>query len=91
MWRTWEREDGGFDSSFTQITINADEHPLMKRFHKPGDEKRSLAIIPPEEYEAWLCCRNAEEARSMLRLFPAEMMRAEAAVASRKKLTDQAI
>lgn len=84
MWRTWEREDGGFDSSFTQITINADEHPLMKRFHKPGDEKRTLVIIPPEEYGAWLRCRNPEEARSMLRLFPAERMGAEAAVVVRR-------
>jgi putative SOS response-associated peptidase YedK len=76
LWRAWEEENGGFSFSFTQITVNADDHPLMKRFHKPGQEKRSLVIIPPEEYGAWLSCRNPEVARSMLGLYPSELMKA---------------
>jgi hypothetical protein len=26
------------------LTVNSDEHPLMNRFHEPGDEKRDRAI-----------------------------------------------
>lgn len=40
--------------SFSMLTINADEHPLMRQFHKPGDEKRSLVVVPPELRAAWL-------------------------------------
>lgn len=39
-------------------------HPLMRRFHKPGDEKRVLIIVAPDEYDAWLDCKEPEFARS---------------------------
>lgn len=76
LWRAWHEPGGETAHSFTQITINADEHPLMKRFHKPGDEKRSLVIIPESEYDEWLECRDPERARSFLQLYPAELMKA---------------
>jgi putative SOS response-associated peptidase YedK len=59
------------------LTVNADEHPLMKRFHRPGAEKRSVVIIPPAEYEDWLSCKSTDEARSFLQLYPADAMHAE--------------
>ena len=85
LWRQWAEPDGLLASSFTQITINADEHPLMRRFHKPGDEKRSLVVLPPEEVDNWLECRNPEEARGFLRPFPAETMKTWAAPREPKK------
>lgn len=63
--------------SFTMLTVNAEHHPLMRRFHKPNDEKRSLVIIPPDERENWLSCRSTDEALSFMRLYPAELMHAE--------------
>lgn len=42
LWRAWEEPEGPPSLSFTMLTVNANEHLLMKRFHKPGDEKRSL-------------------------------------------------
>ncbi len=54
MWRAWEEPDGPPSISFTMLTVNANEHPLMKRFHKPGDEKRSVVIVPPTSYDDWL-------------------------------------
>jgi putative SOS response-associated peptidase YedK len=77
LWREWEEPEGGKALSFTMLTVNADEHPLMKRFHKPSDEKRSVVIVPPAAYEDWLSCRNTDEARSFLNLYPAEEMAAE--------------
>jgi len=75
LWRDWQEPDGSVASSFTQITINADDHPLMNRMHKPGDEKRSLVILPHEDIGDWLACRSTTEAHSFLRHYPAERMR----------------
>lgn len=75
LWKAWPEEQGSFSFSFTQLTINADEHPLMQRFHKPGDEKRSLVIVPQSEYEAWLNIKDPEMARLMLSLYPTELMK----------------
>lgn len=75
LWRSWEEEQG-FRFSFTQLTLNATDHPLMKRFHKPADEKRSLVIVPRLEWDAWLNAGDPEVARSMLNLYPAELMKA---------------
>lgn len=79
LYRTWAGVDGQDEFSFTQLTVNADEHPLMKRFHKPGDEKRSLVIIPRESFDDWLDCAEAELARTYCTLYPSDLMRAEAA------------
>ncbi|MFK7966720.1 MAG: SOS response-associated peptidase [Burkholderiaceae bacterium] len=40
--------------SFSMLTINADHHPLMNRFHAPGDEKRSVVMLNPDEAMQWL-------------------------------------
>lgn len=85
LWREWRNEDGSRALSFTLITINADEHPLMKRFHRADDEKRSLVIVPPDEYDDWLNCRNPELARSFFRLYPSGLMQAEASPREKKK------
>ena len=36
------------------LTINADGHSVMSQFHKAGDEKRSLVVIPEELRDEWL-------------------------------------
>jgi putative SOS response-associated peptidase YedK len=76
----WEFRSKGPDEqpliSFSMLTINADEHPLMRRFHKPGDEKRMVVLLHPDEYASWL---NApiEQVPSFLTQFPAAELRAE--------------
>lgn len=61
------------------IPVNADTHPVMSRMHKPGDEKRSVVILRPDDWEEWLTSSNVEAARAMLQLFPADEMAAEPA------------
>jgi len=78
LWRAWEEDSGRRSYSFTQITINADEHSLMKRMHKPNDEKRNLVIIPENDYDAWLSCKKPEQARQWLQNYPAELLQAVA-------------
>jgi len=77
LWRAWEEPSGMPSFSFTMLTVNADKHPLMKRFHKPDAEKRSVVIIRPDAYQDWLSCHNTDEARSFLQLYPADEMHAE--------------
>ena len=75
LWRSWP--DAAL--SFTMLTVNSTQHPVMERFHKPGDEKRSVVVIPPEQWDDWLACRDPEVARTFLKLFPAEAVQAEPA------------
>jgi putative SOS response-associated peptidase YedK len=87
LYRQWQEDDGQASYSFTQLTVNADAHPLMKHMHRIDDEKRSLVIVPADDYDDWLACRDPEAARSFLRLFPAALMEArpEPKEAARKK------
>lgn len=75
----WERrmaDDGPAHWSFSMLTINADEHPFMRRFHKPGDEKRSVVVLDRADYGGWLAARTDAEARSYLQPFDPELMAA---------------
>lgn len=76
LWRSWDEPDGSVAHSFTQLTINADDHPLMRRFHKPDDEKRSLVIVAQADYDDWLMCKDPERARTYLNLYSAHLMAA---------------
>jgi putative SOS response-associated peptidase YedK len=61
LWDRWEPPQGGERVvSFSMLTVNADAHPVMKRFHREGDEKRTPLIIPPEQHKAWLQATPAE-------------------------------
>lgn len=55
IWDTWTNPaTGELVTSFSMLTVNADHHPVMKQFHKPGDEKRTPVILRPDQFEAWL-------------------------------------
>ena len=72
IWDSWRNPaEGGILYSFSLLTLNADCHPVMGRFHGPDDEKRSLTIIPEEHREAWLHATPAE-AISLIRPMPPE-------------------
>jgi len=78
----WEHKQDGPNGlpllSFSMLTVNADDHSLMKRFHKPNDEKRMVAILDPERYDDWLHC-EVDEAEGFLTCYPAEKLTANAA------------
>ncbi|KVD50331.1 hypothetical protein WS61_31505 [Burkholderia sp. ABCPW 11] len=78
IWRTLTNQDGAEHHVMSMITVNADGHPLMSRMHKPADEKRSVVILRPDDWEEWLTTANVEAARAMLQLYPADEMYAEA-------------
>ena len=79
LWGVWRDKASGNDVlSFTMLTINADEHPLMKRFHRPGEEKRMVVILDETEYDAWLDCPT-ERMMSFMRPYSADRLEAELA------------
>ena len=75
LWSTWKSPKGEVIHSYTMLTINADEHPLMKLFHKPTDEKRMVVILQPERYQDWLEV-SAEHSKEFMRAYPAESLQA---------------
>lgn len=69
----WERivdkETGEVIFSFSMLTINADGHEVMKHFHKPEDEKRSIVVLGDDSYQPWLNATH-DQAISLLTLAP---------------------
>lgn len=67
----WERiidkETGEIIFSFSMLTINADGHEVMKHFHKPIDEKRSIVVLKEADYHRWLHASH-DQARGLLTL-----------------------
>jgi putative SOS response-associated peptidase YedK len=68
LWERWQNpQTGQVEASFTMITINAQNHPLMSRMHKPDDEKRTPVVLSNSSFESWLCA-TPEGAPDLLRL-----------------------
>lgn len=65
IWERWRAPGGEAVVSYSMLTINADAHPVMNRFHAPGDEKRSVVLLEPAGVDAWLHA-SADDARRML-------------------------
>lgn len=84
LWDQWlDRETGEILLSFTMLTINADGHALMRNFHRPGDEKRMVVILPEAAYDAWLS-GSVHDARALLQPFAADALVADP-LASRQR------
>ena len=63
IYRQWRAPDGRRVFTFAMLTCNAYGHPVMKRFHRPGEEKRMVVILHPDDYGPWLSCSVAEAPR----------------------------
>jgi len=87
LWDWWvdrersEDDPDRFVLSFTMLTINADEHPLLQRFHRHVDkdghqeEKRTPVLLRDDQIDAWLSCA-AEDASSYLHTLDASELAA---------------
>lgn len=85
IWNAWiDKTTGERHESFSMLTMNADEHPLMKRMHRneldaktkqplPLDQQDKRSVIPIElgDVDTWLA-GTVEEASKLLRLAPVE-------------------
>jgi putative SOS response-associated peptidase YedK len=86
LWNRWfDRGTGEVFESYTMLTLNADQHPIMRRMHKPDprlpadqQDKRSVVAIELADVDQWLRGSN-DEAQRLVRLTAAEAMHAEPA------------
>ena len=66
IWDSWtDKSTGEIVLSFSMLTINSDSHPVMGRFHRPEDEKRSFVVMPTDRWSDWLGT-SASSAHDML-------------------------
>lgn len=75
IWAWWPGAGAKPMLSFSLLTINADTHPLMRRFHGREDEKRMLVVLEPSKFDDWLRASPAE-ASDFLAPYPAKLMTA---------------
>jgi len=73
LWSRWTSPQGQIVHSYTMLTINADDHPLMRLMHKPTDEKRMVVILPDTAYGDWLNA-SAEHSHAFMRPYPADAL-----------------
>lgn len=87
LWSTWaDKETGELVESYTMLTLNADQHPLMNRMHRPDpkrppemQDKRSVVPIQGDDVDAWLH-GSVDQAQGLIRLQPVEAFDARPAV-----------
>lgn len=72
LWSTWGKGSHNVNS-YTMLTINADDHAFMNQFHKPGEEKRMVVILPKAAYKDWLSV-PVNEAKEFMRQYPADRL-----------------
>ncbi len=75
LWEHWQGAEGETITSYTLLTVNANNHALMHRYQPPGSEKRMPAILNEGAYDAWLGARP-EKATEFLRAYPAQQLTA---------------
>ena len=81
LWNAWpDPSTGEVIESYTMLTINADEHPLMSRMHRPDprrppdhQDKRSVVSIELAAVETWLFGPLADAA-ALMRAPPVEVI-----------------
>lgn len=76
IWSCWQSPQG-LVFSYSMLTINADQHPLMRNFHRPEDEKRMVVVLPEAHYSDWLQAPVAQS-QDFLLPYPADALRASA-------------
>jgi len=83
LWSSWRpAPTAPWTYSFTILTINATDHPVMRNFHRPEDEKRMVVILEDDQIDAWLGV-TPEESGWFLRQYGAERLVTEARPATK--------
>lgn len=58
----------------SMLIVNAEKHEGIKHMHQTAEEKRSVVIRRPDDWEEWFTISNVEAACAMLRLLPYQGM-----------------
>ncbi|MDB5850706.1 MAG: hypothetical protein JWP29_4458 [Rhodoferax sp.] len=75
LWAQWTGPDGEVVLSYTLLTVNANNHALLRRYQPAGSEKRMPVVLGEGAFDAWLSVR-IEKAREFMRQYPANWLAA---------------
>ena len=75
LWAQWTGPEGEVVLSYTLLTVNANNHALLRRYQPQGAEKRMPVILGEGAFDAWLSVRH-EKAREFMRQYPANWLTA---------------
>lgn len=75
-------------ASFAMLPVNADDHPVFQRMHRPEAEKRMVVILHPDQYDEWLTC-TVNDAPTYIRQCLGELHTYAAPLAPRTKKPKQ--
>ncbi|NMM81492.1 DUF159 family protein [Acidovorax sp. SRB_14] len=75
LWAVWTGPEGEQLISYTLLTMNANNHALLRRYQPPGSEKRMPVVLNEGAYGAWLSART-EKAKEFMRQYPANWLAA---------------
>jgi putative SOS response-associated peptidase YedK len=89
IYRTWTNADGEVVFAMSMLTVNADDHPFMQQFHAPGDEKRMVVILDPEDFEGWLTCSVAEAKSKYCKQWHGQLVGEPAPLPSRARIAKE--
>lgn len=76
IWEGWGTPTGDTLYSFSMLTINAEDHDVMRNYHAPEDEKRMVVILPNGAIKDWLHA-PADQSMDFIRQYPADRLIAE--------------
>jgi putative SOS response-associated peptidase YedK len=79
LWSSWKSPKGETVYRSTMLAINAQDHALMRLFHKPADEKRRVVVLAPDSYQSGLEAPSERSMAFMPRM-PAELLMAVSAM-----------
>lgn len=83
LWNRWvDNQTGEVIESYTMLTQNADQHPIMNRMHKPDpnygpsdQDKRSVVAIELQDVQLWLL-GSRDQATQLIALTDADAFNA---------------
>ncbi len=85
LWAQWTGPEGEALISFTLLTVNANNHALLRRYQPEGSEKRMPVVLNEGSYDAWLGVRF-EKAKEFMRQYPANWLLANPVESKADKL-----
>ena len=73
LWARWQGGDGEVILSYCLLTVNANNHALLRRYGPPGSEKSMPVILNEGAYDAWLTARP-DKAKEFMRQYAAQWL-----------------
>jgi putative SOS response-associated peptidase YedK len=75
LWACWTGADGVALLSYTLLTVNANNHALLRRYGQPGADRHMPVVLNEGAYDAWLGAR-VDKSKEFMRAYAANWLAA---------------